>query len=101
MIISNSQILSLLQKYQKQDRVYEANRGAGKNLKSTIGADEAKISENAKAYQMARDLIRELPEIREDRLVNVQRLVKKGSYEISDDEIAEKMIGRTIVDKLV
>lgn len=101
MIISNSQILSLIQQYRKQDKVYQANKESGANLKPAVPADEAKISKDAKAFQMAKDLIRDLPEVREDRLANVQRLVNKGTYEISDDEIAEKMIGRTLVDKLV
>jgi len=101
MIISNNQILSLIQQYHKQDKAYEANRESGKDAKTALQADEARVSNDAKAFQMARDLIKDLPEIREDRLANVQRLVKKGTYEISDDEIAEKMIGRTLVDKLV
>lgn len=102
MIISNNQILNLIQQYRKQDKVYQANKEeAGTNLRAAVQADEAKISEDTKAFQMAKELIRDLPEVREDRLANVQRLVNKGTYEISDDEIAEKMIGRTLVDKLV
>ncbi len=101
MMISSSQILSLIKQYQRQDKVFETNREAGKSIKPAFQADEARISGDAKAFQMARDLIRDLPEIREERLANLQRLVKKGTYEIGDDEIAEKMIGRTLVDKLV
>lgn len=101
MIISNNQILNLIQQYQKQDKAFDTARESGKKLKAAMQADEAKISEDAKAFEMAKDLIRDLPEIREERLADVQRLVKKGTYDISDDEIAEKMIGRTLVDKLV
>ncbi len=101
MIISNSQIKSLLQDYAKQDAQYSAKKGEVKASKTVQVKKEPVVSETAKAFQMAKSVIREAPEIREERLASIENQVKTGAYEVSDDEIAEKMIGRSLVDKLV
>ena len=90
MIISNNQIQSLLAQYLKQD-----TKKVGPEKK------EKSVTEDVRAYSAAKEMIRELPDIREDRLANIQKHVKSGTYEITDEEVAEKMIGRSLVDKLV
>lgn len=99
MIISNSQIQRMLAQYLKQDTKFPTKKvDSGK-----IGRDDSQksVSEDVRAYSAAKEMIRELPDIREDRLANIQNQVMSGTYEITDEEVAEKMIGRSLVDKLV
>lgn len=100
MIISNNQVQSLLAQYLKQDAKLTP---AKKEDISKAGREnkEKSVTEDVRAYSAAKEMIRELPDIREDRLVDIQKHVKLGTYEITDEEVAEKMIGRSLVDKLV
>ena len=102
MIISNSQIMSLLQTYAKQDsKHFLSNKVAGKLQKPAPAKDETNVSETAKAYQMAKEVLKDIPDIRENRLKELASQVRTGTYEVSVDDIAEKMLGRNLVDKLV
>ncbi|MBU7006417.1 flagellar biosynthesis anti-sigma factor FlgM [Phosphitispora fastidiosa] len=100
MIISNSQIRSLIAMYANQDK--KEAQSPGKGLKKfNEEAYQISVSSDAQAYMTAKEAISTLPEIREDRLANIRKLVQSGTYEVTDEEVAEKMIGRTLVDKLV
>lgn len=100
MIISNNQVQSLLAQYLKQNAKLNP---AKKEEFQKVGPEkkEKSVTEDVRAYSAAKEMIRELPDIREDRLVDIQKHVKSGTYEITDEEVAEKMIGRSLVDKLV
>jgi len=101
MIISNSQIKSLLSLYARRDS--EISRAPRKEAEKVLTGDAYKvaISADVQAYTAVRDAIMNLPDIREDRLIQIEKMVKSGTYEVNDEEVAEKMLGRTLVDKLV
>jgi len=101
MIISNNQIQSLLALYLKQDEKYSAAKREEIGSIFREGSDKLSVSKDARAFSMAKDVIRDLPEIREDRLALIQKRVKTGTYEVTEEEVAAKMIGRSLVDKLV
>lgn len=100
MIISNSQVQTMLAQYLKQNADFPP---AKKGESGKTGRDDCKnsVSYDVRAYSAAKEIIRDLPDIREERLANIQKQVKSGTYEITDEEVAEKMIGRSLVDKLV
>jgi len=101
MIISNSQIRNLLTNYLKQgEKASESQSGVEqKDLKEQVV--KADIIQNPKVYSAAKDVIKELPDIRQDRTDKIEKQVKTGTYEVTDEEVAEKMIGRSLVDKMV
>lgn len=100
MIISNSQIQGLLAQYSKQN-VKAANKSQDIKPIPRKSVDQVNVSNNAQAYMVARQAIKNVPDIREERLTEIEQRVKSGTYEVKDEDIAEKMIGRTLVDKLV
>lgn len=99
MIISNNQVQSLLAQYLKQDA--KAVPTKNDDSEKVTRENKKSVSADVSAYSAAKDAIRELPDIREDRLVDIQKQLISGTYEITDEEVAEKMIGRSLVDKLV
>ncbi len=100
MIISNSQIRSLIAMYANQDKkeVQSPEKGIKKFNEE---AYQISVSHDAQAYMTAKKAISTLPDVREDRLANIKKQVQSGTYEVTDEEVAEKMIGRSLVDKLV
>lgn len=100
MIISNNQIQSLIAQYLNQDGKSPLTQKDGIK-KTTEEVRQRAVSQDALALSAAKEAIRELPDIREDRLAVIQQKVKSGTYVVNDEEVAEKMIGRSLVDKLV
>lgn len=100
MIISNSQIQGLLTQYSKQN-VKVSNKNQDIKPMPGKSVDQVNVSKNAQAYMTARQAINNVPDIREERLIEIEQRVQSGTYEVKDEDIAEKMIGRTLVDKLV
>lgn len=101
MIISNTQIQSLVVQYLKQDAKFTPSKSEDSGKFSNRGTNRTAIAQDFHALSAAKELIRDLPDIREDRLARIQQQVKSGTYEVTDEEVAEKMIGRSLVDKLV
>lgn len=97
MIISRAQVANLLNDIAKNEKRSNVTNKEDKK----IGENDLKVIETGKAFEMARKVINDAPEIREDRLANVAQALSTGTYTVSDEEIAEKMIARSLVDKLV
>ncbi|WP_170291966.1 flagellar biosynthesis anti-sigma factor FlgM [Heliobacterium mobile] len=55
--------------------------------------DLLSLSEEARLLQGAMKAIQDVPEIRMDKVLHVQEALRTGTYSISGEEIAEKMIG--------
>lgn len=99
MIISSSQIQSLIAQYSKPNQKI-ANKNEVKNVQQK-NLDKLNVSNDAQAYLIARQAINNVPDVREQKVAELENRVKSGTYEIKDEDIAEKMLGRTLVDKLV
>ena len=62
-----------------------------------IGKQDAyEISQSAKDYQVAKKAVAETPEVREDEVARLKEALASGSYNVSSQEIAEKMVSNLI-----
>ena len=98
-MISKTQLLSVLKVYGKDIGVNkvdspQAAKAAGK-------LDQLAISSESKTKQKAMQAIKQAPDIRPELISDLQERISAGTYTIKDDEVAEKMINRAIVDRLV
>lgn len=58
-----------------------------------IGKQDAyEISQAAKDYQVAKKAVAEAPEVREDEVARIKEALASGTYNVSSQEIAEKMV---------
>lgn len=71
-----------------------------KPVERTTRAEENKdiiaISSRAKDYQTAAKALRDTPDIREDKVMDLQNRIEAGKYNISNKEIAEKVVEQYI-----
>ncbi|MCL6450626.1 MAG: flagellar biosynthesis anti-sigma factor FlgM, partial [Acetobacteraceae bacterium] len=63
--------------------------------------DRVDISARAQEVQKLREAVARLPEVRRDRVERVARELGQGTYRVSPEEVAEKILGRSLVDRLV
>ncbi len=98
MKISSSQVQSMLKIYGKSLKLPDrSSRTEGGRLR----ADNVTISGEGKLMQKAIQAARLAEDIRQDKVEELREAIATGVYEVSPDEVAEQMIYRALVDKLV
>lgn len=98
MLISTNQIQNVLKVYGQQNKVKQTAKT--EQAKPTMGKDQMTLSEESKVIQTVKAHLNSVPDIRQDKVDELQKAVKTGTYHVSGKEIAEKMLGRVIVDRL-
>lgn len=63
--------------------------------------DELQLSNKAREYQIAMKAFKELPEVREDLVNDLKNQINQGSYNVTGEEIADKIIESVLVDKKI
>jgi len=104
-IISNNQIERVLQSYIKQVSSKKSEVAGEPRKKDEVASversDKVSITRKSEEFQKAMELYSKLPDIREKKVEEAKERIEKGSYEVSSREIAEKIIYRSVVDKVV
>lgn len=100
MIISNNQVQSLIKTYAKQIKT-DTVRPKTEVAPTTRTEDNISISGQGKLMQKAIQAAKQSEDIRTDKVDELKQAVSSGTYEVSDQEAAEKMIYRALVDKMV
>lgn len=62
--------------------------------KPSYAKDEFQISRTAQDYQVAKNAVSAASEIREDKVAEFQEALASGTYNVSSQEIAEKMVSK-------
>lgn len=99
MKISFQQIQQAMQVYGNQGSKNDKGK-VGKTEKSSK-LDELNLSNQVQGVQLATKALAWLPEIREEKVANLKQAIKSGNYNVNGEDIAEKMLGRALIDKLV
>lgn len=87
----------MVQQYQKNDN-YAAN--SDKRTVNVAAKPEEKVdlSTQAKDIQQAKNALSKVPDVREETVREIKSQVENGTYNVSGEEIAGKMVGESIVD---
>ncbi|MCK9445094.1 MAG: flagellar biosynthesis anti-sigma factor FlgM [Tissierellaceae bacterium] len=75
-------------------QVYNKNSTAKKTKGKQIseGSDEVKISEKAIDFQFAVKKLKDVEEIRMEKVKNIKNQIKSGTYEVNSNMVAEKIL---------
>ncbi len=87
---------------QKAMKFLKESRGGktGGKKKTRSVKKKAIDPETKAAHDRAKSEIDKLPEIREKRVKKVKEELESSEYEVTECEIAKKMLGRAISDKI-
>ena len=80
---------------QKVAQLYSSNT-VNKAEKKKVEAEKDKlhISQAGRDYQIARKAVAEAPDVREDLVADIKSRLEAGTYEVSADAFAEKVIAK-------
>ncbi|NLK27005.1 MAG: flagellar biosynthesis anti-sigma factor FlgM [Clostridiales bacterium] len=77
----------------KVSKLYQSN-----NIKSTADikkssfADKLEISQIGKDYQVAKQILKSVPDVRKDRVNEIKARIASGTYDVSAREVADKLV---------
>lgn len=100
MIISKTQVQNILKVYGKNLNTDNLNKSKEVKQKLTK-RDELAISGESRVKQRAMQVIKQSDEVRTDKVEQLKEQIAAGTYEVTADDVAEKMISRAIVDTLI
>ena len=63
--------------------------------------DQVRISTGAKEFQRAYELIAQAPDVRLEKVAQVQDAIRTGTYNVRGEQVADKLISHTILDALL
>ncbi len=99
MIISKTQVQNILRVYGRQ---FESNRtGKAEEPGNTGRKDELAISRESKLQQKLMQAVKQAGDLRPEKVAELEERMSSGTYVVADDEVAEKMIERALVDRLI
>jgi len=96
MKIFNNSIEKVLQMYKKQE-VKKEVQGTSRLGKK----DEVKLSDQARDFQIAMKALKDVPDIRKDKVEAVKKEIQTGTYEINSGKIVEKIFESINIDKKI
>ncbi|MCX7982218.1 MAG: flagellar biosynthesis anti-sigma factor FlgM [Syntrophales bacterium] len=91
-----------LYQYQQAESVQKGKaKGEKPEAQSLIPEDKVSISIQSRDINIAREAIKELPEIREDRVAEVKKAVESGTYRVDAEKLAENLALDSLVNIFV
>ena len=77
------------------------DKAADKQVSGSLAPREkVNLSTTAKDVQRIQSEIEKLPEVREEKIRELQAQIDRGTYSADADKIAEKMVGESLLDNL-
>ncbi len=69
--------------------------------KQETKADTVVLSDTAKKIQEAQKQLEAIPDVREDKVAQLKEQIEKGTYEIDEEKIADKMLKDSLFNDLI
>lgn len=82
-----------IEAYTQVQQVYQ-QKNTNKNQKtsSTSFSDQLEISSVGKDFNIAKNAVKNSPDIREEKVASIKEAVQNGTYEVSTDSFANKLL---------
>ena len=79
--------------YNQISQIYQTtNKMKTQKTSATSSRDQVEISSFGKAYQVAKSAVSNAPDIREDKVADIKARVENGTYEVSSESFADKLL---------
>ncbi|MBM7557476.1 flagellar biosynthesis anti-sigma factor FlgM [Halanaerobacter jeridensis] len=96
MKIDSVGVSKLLSKYNNQNKNDKTDKTEAGSKK-----DSFSISESAQQLQKAKAEMNKISEARQEKVKRLKKEVEQGTYNVSGEEVAEKMLNQAKLNKLV
>ena len=63
--------------------------------------DQVSLSPEVRKIQEAKELLRSVPDIREEKVAQIKAQIENGTYRVEDTKLAAKMINESLLNELL
>ena len=96
---TTSQMVQQYQQYNGANQANQANQANDKPATAAVAPEEkVDLSTRSKDLLQIKNVVAQLPEIREEKIQELKTQIEKGTYNINGGKIAEKMVGESLID---
>lgn len=79
--------------YNQITQMYQATKAAKTTAKGkTASSDVFEISQTGKSLQVAKQAVKDAPDVREDKVNRIKEQLASGTYNVSAEEFADKIL---------
>jgi negative regulator of flagellin synthesis FlgM len=96
---TGNSITELISRYKINEE--NVNSKPDKQAADVVPEETVSLSSEARDIQQAEKAIEELPDVREEKVRELQDQIETGKYDVGGEKIAGKMIGESILDVVV
>ena len=93
---NNQNIINYTKQVSNNQKVTPLKENANKNV--NLSGEKVDLSENASYLNKIREIIQNTPDIREEKVSFLREKIATGSYNVSGQEIAEKMLNEFLLE---
>lgn len=97
-IISSQQVKSIIQLNQVG---YFKKKAYTADTTSALKSDTFVMSSRAQDLQFAKEQVLKSPDVNADKINRLKKQLQEGQYQVSGQDVAQKMLSRSLVDELV
>jgi negative regulator of flagellin synthesis FlgM len=81
--------------YNKVSQLYNTNNVKKANKPSGGSfSDKLEISQKGQDYRVAKQIVTQTPDVREDKVNQIKKQIESGTYNINMTEVADKVVNR-------
>lgn len=81
--------------YNKIGQMYQVNTKKPVNKQSKAQkSDKIEISDFGQSLAIAKQAVHDAPDVRMDRVMELKEQISSGKYQVSNEEIADKLLGQ-------
>jgi len=89
-------VSEIIQQYQTNGQTNsEPDKQAGVNA---LQEEKVSLSTKGRDIQQARKALDNLPDLRTEKVEDLRNRIEQGTYHVNGEDIAEKMIGESLID---
>ncbi|MFH0995940.1 MAG: flagellar biosynthesis anti-sigma factor FlgM [Pseudomonadota bacterium] len=63
--------------------------------------DRVLLSPMAKEIQMVKSQLQEIPDVRVEKVIEIKNQIAQGSYQVSSERIAHRLMGESLLNELL
>ena len=84
-----------IEAYTKVQQIYQSQyTNRSQKSGSTSQTDKLQISSTGKDYHAAKAMVAGCPDVREDVVASIKARIQDGTYEVSNEKFAEKLLSK-------
>jgi negative regulator of flagellin synthesis FlgM len=91
---TNETTANLVDAYRTADNIKKETKTSGTFPQN----EKIELSSDVKDFNQIRKALDNIPDIREDKVQQIKKQINEGTYNVSGEKIAEKMVSESLLD---